>query len=319
MLGFLSKKRKIATVTNDHRIYAQLATLIKLQFQAKGFSFLPGQPVNSILTGRHSSKLRGRGLNFEELRHYRAGDDIRTMDWKVTNRTKKPHVRVFTEERERNVVLLVDQRVSMFFGSEEKMKSVAAAEAAALIAWRVLASGDRVGAVVINDQSIVHIPPERSKSNVIKILSKIVEFNQQLKVGRSSHNKRLQEAIDTAARTLSHDALLILISDGSGWNQQTTDRIRRISQHNDIISLKIFDPAEEQLPDIDHLVVSDGKLQVEVTGNPAKLRENFQQQYDNNLGLIRTELKKYGVPLIPIDTIRPVQEQLIKALGGIRR
>ena len=318
MLGLFTRNHSKPPVY-DHRIYAQLPELIKLQFQAKGFSFLPGQPVNSILTGRHSSKLRGRGLNFEELRHYRAGDDIRTMDWKVTNRTKKPHVRVYTEERERNVIMLVDQRVSMFFGSEERMKSVVAAEAAALVAWRVLASGDRIGAVIFNDDSVVHIPPKRSKSNVIKILSTITDFNQRLKVGRTSEPERLQQALDQAARTLSHDALLILVGDGAGWNQQATDRVRRLSQHNDIIALKIFDPAEEQLPELDHILVSDGRQQVEITGTPDKLRDKFQQQYDSNLGLIRTELNKYGVPLIAVDTIKPVRQQLVTALGGTRR
>jgi uncharacterized protein (DUF58 family) len=89
-----------------------------LEFRARGFSFLPRQPARSVLTGRHSSRLRGRGLNFEELRHYQPGDDIRSLDWKVTRRTGKPHVRVYTEERERSVLLLVDQRVSMFFGSQ---------------------------------------------------------------------------------------------------------------------------------------------------------------------------------------------------------
>jgi uncharacterized protein (DUF58 family) len=319
MFSFLTKKRSNKPAVDDHRIYAQLPELIKLQFQAKGFSFLPGQPINSVLTGRHSSKLRGRGLNFEELRHYRAGDDIRTMDWKVTNRTRKPHVRVFTEERERNVILVVDQRVSMFFGSQDKMKSVVAVEAAALIAWRVLASGDRIGAVIVSDDKIVNINPERSKANVIKILSKMVEMNHQLKVGSKSHPELFQKALDTAARTMAHDALLIIVGDGAGWNQQATDRVRRISQHNDILALKIYDSAEEQLPDIDRVVVSDGRQQVEISGNKDNLRERYQQQYDNNLGLIRTEFKKYKVPLIPIDTVTPVQRQLITALGGDRR
>ena len=100
----------INTVT-EHTVYADLKQLVGLQYKAKGFSFLPKQPVHSVLTGRHTSRLRGRGLNFEELRHYRQGDDIRTMDWKVTNRTGKPHVRVYTEERERPVIMLIDQRI----------------------------------------------------------------------------------------------------------------------------------------------------------------------------------------------------------------
>ena len=93
---------------DNSNVYADLKKLVTLKNQVDGISFLPTQAVHSILSGRYSSRLRGRGLNFEELRHYRAGDDIRTMDWKVTNRTQKPHVRVYTEERERPVLLLID-------------------------------------------------------------------------------------------------------------------------------------------------------------------------------------------------------------------
>ncbi|MGD8898369.1 MAG: DUF58 domain-containing protein, partial [Acidobacteriota bacterium] len=102
-----------------------------LEYRAEGYSFLPRQPVHSVLAGRHASRMRGRGLNFEEIRGYLPGDDIRTIDWKVTARTREPHVRVYTEERDRPALLLVDQRQSMFFGSRRAMKSVVAAEVAA--------------------------------------------------------------------------------------------------------------------------------------------------------------------------------------------
>jgi uncharacterized protein (DUF58 family) len=128
-------------------VYAELDDLVRLRFRARGYSFLPRQPVHSVLAGRHASRLRGRGINFEEIRHYLPGDDIRTMDWRVTARTREPHVRVYTEERDRPVLLVVDQRQSMFFGSRRAMKSVVAAEVAALAAWRVLKAGDRVGAL----------------------------------------------------------------------------------------------------------------------------------------------------------------------------
>src|SRR5262244_3704052 len=111
-------------------VYATLADLVRLRQRSRGFSFLPRQPVQSLLAGRHASRLRGRGLNFEEIRRYQVGDDIRQIDWKVTARTRKTHTRVFTEERERSVLLLVDQRWTMFFGSVKNMKSVTAAEAA---------------------------------------------------------------------------------------------------------------------------------------------------------------------------------------------
>ena len=144
-------------------VYSNLSELVVLQHQARGFSFLPRQPIHSLLAGRHASRLRGRGLDFEELRHYQFGDDVRLIDWKATNRTRKTQLRVFNEERERIVLLVIDQRLSMFFGSQRCMKSVTAAEAAALAAWRVVFAKDRVGAVVFNDSTIAEIRPQRSR------------------------------------------------------------------------------------------------------------------------------------------------------------
>jgi uncharacterized protein (DUF58 family) len=112
------------------QVYASLDALVRLQFEARGFSLLPRQPVHSLLSGRHASRLRGRGLIFEELRNYRPGDDIRSMDWRATARLRKPHVRVYSEERERPVLFVVDQRTNMFFGSARTTKATAAAELA---------------------------------------------------------------------------------------------------------------------------------------------------------------------------------------------
>jgi uncharacterized protein (DUF58 family) len=144
-------------------IYVTTEDLVRLQYKARGFSFLPRQPMHSLFSGRHASRLRGRGLNFEEIRQYLPGDDIRNIDWKVTARTRKAHARIFTEERERPVLLVVDQRINMFFGSSVAMKSVTAAEAAGLGAWRVVDVGDRVGALVFNDSEVVEISPHRSQ------------------------------------------------------------------------------------------------------------------------------------------------------------
>src|SRR5215813_3367976 len=110
-------------------VYVDLATLIALEQRARTVSFLPRQPAHSLLAGRYASRMRGRGLNFEEIRDYRPGDDVRSIDWKVTARLQDPHVRVFNEERDRQGLLVVDQRLSMFFGSRLAMKSVTAAQA----------------------------------------------------------------------------------------------------------------------------------------------------------------------------------------------
>ena len=117
--------------------YVDLDELIGFEQKGRKVSFLPRQAVHSLLSGRLASRMRGRGLNFEEIRDYRAGDDVRSIDWKVTARLQKPHVRVFNEERDRPALLVVDQRLSMFFGSRHAMKSVTTAQASAIAAWRI--------------------------------------------------------------------------------------------------------------------------------------------------------------------------------------
>src|SRR3954447_20465488 len=150
-------------------VYVDLEDLIALEYRGRKVSFMPQQPVHSLLSGRFASRMRGRGLNFEEIRDYRPGDDVRSIDWKVTARLQKPHVRVFNEERDRQALLVVDQRLSMFFGSRRAMKSVAAAQAAAVGAWRVFGAGDRIGAIVFNVRDLAEIKPRRSRATVLQI------------------------------------------------------------------------------------------------------------------------------------------------------
>lgn len=303
---------------HDPRVFVTLEQLRQLEYKARGFSFLPRQPARSALSGRHGSRLRGRGLNFEELRHYRPGDDIRAMDWKVTNRTGKPHVRVYTEERERSVQLLVDQRVSMFFGSTNAMKSVIAAQVAALAAWRVIATGDRLGGLVFGDRQQQRVPPRRSKDNVIALLSRIVAANGALAAGQQPQADALNTALDAISRDLGHDNLVIYIGDGFGWNARSTRIVRRLSQHNDFIAVNVQDRAELELPKLREFIVSDGALQISVDGSNSALRRDFSQTQSTAPNLMRNALKREQLSLLNIDTASDPLEQLLKALGGVR-
>ena len=166
-------------------IFISLDELLKMEHLARGFSFLAArQKVRSILGGKHASKLRGRGLDFEEVRSYVAGDDIRNIDWKVTARTQKTHSRVYSEEKEKPALIVVDQSKSMFFGSQKSTKAVVAAKLAALASFRVLKEGDRVGGVVFADKGIDIIYPKRDRRNILRFLEKIVERNHELKDSR---------------------------------------------------------------------------------------------------------------------------------------
>lgn len=305
--------------TNED-IYTNLRALVRLRYTAHGFNYLPRQPVRSLLSGRKRSRLRGRGLDFDELRHYRPGDDIRNMDWRVTNRTGKPHVRVYTEERDRPVIVMVDQRLPMFFGSQQKMKSVVAAEVAAITAWRVLSVGDRIGAILFNDSTTLETRPTRNERRVIGWLGDLTTMNNKLSVTarRGSNPDALAQALLMLERNVGHDYLVVLISDFYGWNDATLKTIRRISQHNDIICSLIYDPLERDISMANKLVVSDGKFQLEIDPERQGLGEKFEASFESSVAHVQGELKRHDIPVIPIDTANPVTDQLREKLGGQR-
>jgi uncharacterized protein (DUF58 family) len=305
-------------------IYADLNELRRLKYLAKGFSFSPNQPANSALSGKNASKLRGRGLNFEELRHYRPGDDIRSMDWKVTQRTGKPHIKVFTEERERNVYLAIDQRMTMFFGSSNKMKSVIAAELSALISWQISDSGDRIGAIIYNDLQTKVIPAKRGKQHVINLLSEVLKKNHELSLdnsaitntyGQTDNTESYNKMLATLNKVSSHNGLIILIGDGHGFDDKSTDYIKQLRQHNEVIACHIFDPLEQTLPKMSQMIVSDGIQQIQFSSEKKQIQKNYETEIARQLESYVEAAKKYRIPLIEIDTITPVEKQLRKALG----
>jgi uncharacterized protein (DUF58 family) len=310
------KPRRQSTTATEG-VYADLDALIRLQFQARGFSFLPRQPVHSLLAGRHASRLRGRGLNFEEIRRYLPGDDIRNMDWHITARTRKPHVRVYTEERDRPVLLVVDQRLSMFFGSQWAMKSVVAAEATALAAWRALHVGDRVAALVFDDGDVVEVAPHRSRRQVMRVLQAVVEKNHALRVDapRQAGPAMLNRVLERAVRLAKHDYLVCLIGDAAGADQETIRLVTLLGTHNDVLLVFVYDPLEAQLPDAGRLVVAEGALQLEVNTSDRGLRQRYNAEFEQRLERIRELLRQREMPVLPLSTGQGVAEQVRELLG----
>ena len=296
--------------------YANLEELIRLQFEARDFSFLPRQPVTSVLSGRYASRLRGRGLNFEELRRYQPGDDVRTIDWKVTARTRSAHVRVYTEEKDRAVLFLVDQRLHMFFGSRDRFKSVTAARLAALGAWRALRVGDRVGAMVFNDSEIIEVRPQRRQATVMRILHEVLRLNHALSAGSESKPdaSRLNRVLDKASRLAPHDVLVVLISDFFGVDEQTDRLLARLAAHNDVLGVLVHDPLRDQLPDRP-MIVSDGRLQMRLgLADPdvrSRLLDDFRQEQDRITGFLR----KLSAPLLAVSNQGDLVAQVRRLLG----
>ena len=305
---------------NSEHVYTSLKALLRLQYKARGFSFLPRQPIHSLLAGRHASRLRGRGLNFEELRDYRPDDDIRSIDWKATRRTGKPHVRVFTEERDRSTFLVVDQRSPMFFGSVLKMKSVAAAEVAALSTWRVLDQGDRVGAIIFNDTECKVIRPQRSTECVHIILGEIVRMNRMLPSKPvEAEGIDLNTALKKAEHLANHDSLVCVISDCHDTDELTRRTLTKIGQRNDAIVAFIHDRMGAVLPDIGNAVFSDGSEQLEVNTSNSKIRKTFNSDFEERVSLANRLLLQRAIPFIPISTAEDPLLQIQRLLGTKNR
>jgi uncharacterized protein (DUF58 family) len=297
--------------------YVELQALMNLQYEAKGFSFLPRQPIHSLLSGHHSSKVRGRGLDFEELRAYLPGDDIRTMDWRVTARMQKPFIRVFAEERDRPALIVLDQRLNMFFGSRVSTKSVVAAEIAALAAWRVFHQGDRAGAFLFNDSLVEEVKPLRSRATVLRILEKSVEHNHRLSAGSTAHPNpaMLNDVLRRVSRIAQHDFTILLISDFDGADGATDKLLLDLSQHNDVIAAFIYDPLAVKLPSSGELVVSNGELQVELQFGRETIRKSLLDASDRRIRNILSWQRKLDVPVLPVSTAEDTATQIRHLLG----
>jgi len=303
------------TSKNSSNVFVTLQDLLKMEPMAQGFSFLSRkQKVKSILGGKHASKLRGRGLDFEEVRNYVAGDDIRNIDWKVTARTKKTHTKVFSEEKEKPALIIVDQSKSMFFGSQVKTKSFVAAELAALAAFRILKEGDRVGGVVFADNGIDVISPKRDRKNIFRFFEQIVKRNQELETSSAlNFDEALKDVFAKIRTIISHDFLILIISDFHRYSPEVIKQLSYMSRHNDVILAKIFDPLERDLPET-KIVASSENMQNMLNGNQENIRQRFQDGFDEEYKKFERQMTKYRIPLFKINTVEDIDTQLKEIL-----
>lgn len=281
----------------DARIYSSLHRLQTLSALAASVSLRPCQYARCHTSGKHIAKARGRGLDFAEYRHYQAGDDIRAMDWRVTMRTKQPHIRVFSEEKELPVILMVDQRLSMFFSSQQTMKSVVAAELASLCGWSALKGGDRVGALVFNDESVNWFPPKRSHKHLLQVLAQVHLFNQALGVDKPvtrQNSSSLDLALTKLLQTKMAGSLVIILSDFKGIESKASQTLQAVLAKNEVIAVSVKDPLEVSLSPSHSACVSDGIEQVLLPSDTPALLEKYEQHNREKNEALKTRLLNQG-------------------------
>jgi uncharacterized protein (DUF58 family) len=265
------------------------------------------------MSGTHISKIKGRGVDFEEHRAYQPGDDIRTIDWRVTARVGRPFTKVFREERERPVIIGVDQSRNLYFGSQVAFKSVVAAEAAAILCWTTVDNGDRVGGVVFGEHQQELVKPRRSKRSALRFLNSLANYNQELvhhHTGSAPHIGYLKNALEQMCRITKPGSNVYLISDFNDYDTDCQRYIQQLALHNSMTCVLIYDALEEQLPRPGIYSITDGVSRSAIDTHTRAARDQYQQSFSQRVQQLQEQFTRLQVPLLTIRTNQIVMEQL---------
>ena len=291
----------------------ELRQLLNLQRYVSKLDLSRRLPTHAHMSGNRHSRFRGRGMDYQESRSYQPGDDIRNMDWRVTARAGKPHTKIYQEERERPIFLLVDLGPGMFFASQGTLKSVVAAKTATLLAWAAAAHGDRVGGLLLAGKH-TELRPKTGKRGALQLIHALIKNSDPLSgISRDWNPLQLNMALERLQHSVRPGSMIFLISDFSDIDDSTADLLTRLHHHNDLAAIRIIDPLEKSPPPAGYYGVTDGKnTRILNTRKDASAYRDFFNQQDEQLTRI---MHKCRVPLLSIATNDDVVHTLQSAYG----
>ncbi|WP_144393395.1 DUF58 domain-containing protein [Pleionea sediminis] len=281
---------------HQHQVGIELALeeLLESKRFADNLELPTQQKVKTHLLGGFISHFKGRGMDFDEARLYQMGDDIRSIDWRVTARTGEAHTKIYREERERPVFVILDQSASMMFGSRQQFKSVLAAKLASIIMWKSLADGNRFGALIFDEFEHFENKPASTRKNCLRVLNKIVEnHNQQIErlyVSPSSElpgDSGLSQTLKRTRKLARPGSLIFILSDFTQFDNDCENHLLRLSQHNEISLLQLSDPLEKDLPPSGNYTITNGKQRVAFNTQSRSFRKNFHEQFEQRASYLK--------------------------------
>ncbi len=284
--------------------------LIALRQQARKLNLGHRQAALAQLSGNHASRFRGRGMDYQESRIYQPGDDIRSMDWRVTARTGRPHTKIYQEERERPVVVCVDLNPGMFFASRGALKSVVAVRAASLIGWAAIAHSDRIGALLFNGEHH-ELPPRGGKHGVLRLIRQLVAQSNPLEsLKHPPHPQGLNTALARLRRVSRPGSLIFLLSDFYGIDDETGNHLMRLRQHNDVVAIQLVDALELAPPPPARYAVSDGQHTGILDTRSATARKAYASFFELHHQTVRNLMRSRAIPLLQLSTEDDVASSL---------
>ena len=301
-----NKKTEATNQLRNELVSVSLKTLIDLAKQATRINLHHAQN-RSQQSGGYVSRFKGRGMEFDETRLYQPGDDIRSIDWRVTARTGKTHTKVFREERERPVFISVDDRLTMQFATRGVFKSVLAAKLAGLLAWAAEYHGDRIGGQIFSELECRELKPQNGRHAVLRFLSAIVGKTNLTssvnELGTTALPKiTLEQVLARLAQHARPGSLVYVISDFRGINEQTETYLAKLAQHCKVVLIFIYDPLESSLPTKGRYRFTNNERDVVIDTSDEQRLKNFQQLFTLRLQRIESLAKKRGLTFIKCST-----------------
>jgi len=300
----------------DGLVQMSRAALIRLK-RLGGNLPLRAIRVRSRSSGAYLSRLRGRGMEFDEARPYQAGDEIRNIDWRITARTGQPYSKLFREEKERVVTLWVDYRAPMYFATQGRFKSVLASEAAAMIAWSARKLGDRLGGLFFSEQGHQELRPRNDDRTTLRLIGLLADYSQQLP--HSSLPEQRREAARNALlrinRVTRPGSLIFLISDFRDLDVHSENHLTSLARHNDLVLFRLFDPLEAELPRAGWYSVSDGKRFVAIDSTDRARLLAHREQYLMQQAHLEQICRRHGIHLFQCSTNEDLPAILKNGLG----
>jgi uncharacterized protein (DUF58 family) len=311
MLFTKHKALRHQDVTPEELITVSLKILIDLARPAAGLTH-PKSAIRAVQSGGYLSRFKGRGMEFDETRLYQPGDDLRTIDWKVTARSGKPHTKIFREERERPVFISVDDRPAMHFATRGVFKSVLAAKLAALLAWTAEQHGDRIGGQIFSEQHCRELKPQNGRQAVLHFLHALVD--------RSVPDQQVSYTFEQIlARLVKHvrpGSRVYLISDFRGLTEAAERHLSRLSEHCDVVLFFVFDALEQNLPAKGRYRFTDGERDVVMDSADARRLTDYQQRFAERLQRLQTLARKEKLQLILCGTADDPAQRLKYLMRG---
>ncbi len=306
--------------TSDKAVFASLESLIQDQYQTYRLTAFPNRKTSRVNNGNYRSIFKGRGMDFDEVREYQQGDDVRLVDWRITARHGKTYTKVFKEERDRQVWFLLDFRHSMHFATRQAFKSVIAAHLAAMTAWFFKEKGDKIGGILLSDKTMQLYKPSRLHRKLIQFLANVSEMT------RSENSlKPIQEEVSLSTacwklrRSCRNGNLIFIISDFSDVNEDTFKSLSSLAKRNEVILINVFDELEGKCPIPNVYPITNGEKMVALDTRHFAVQKAYMNYFEKRHLSLKEFASTYHIHYVPISTGMDFYDTFAQSLRRRRR